>query len=105
MSEVELPEVETTDVKIEEVGNVESFETNSIDFKPNALSELVRHLNKGAEYVASAEKFALPGDKSILVGLAVQIESIAELFVTAAEEAVKRAQEEQETLPLVEEED
>ena len=67
---------------------------------PTDLTELVRKLNNATEIVGSAIPNALPGDQALLVGLTVQIQALAQLFVESAQ---AMADAETDTLPLAEE--
>ena len=90
---MDTPDIEVNKAEVFEAGATESFEATSETFIPNDLTELVRRLQLAAENVASATEFALPGDRALLVGLAVQIDSIARLFVNSAEAAAAAAEE------------
>ena len=109
--EIRLNEVQTFEAGetiSAEVGECNTFEAgktstkiaNTQDFVPTDLSELVRKLNNASEIIGSAIPNALPGDQALLVGLGVQIQAVAQLFVNSAE-AVANA--ETDTLPLAEE--
>jgi len=85
-----------------EVGESNSFEAQSETFTPNPLSELVRYLNAATENCQTAIQFALPGDRAVLVSMAVQIQAVAKLFVDSAEAMAAADAEPTETLPIEE---
>ena len=105
MEPTETPDIEVNKAETFEIGAVESFETERVDFVPTPLTELVRKLNSATEQVLSAQENALPGDRAVLVGLAYQIDAIAELFVSSAQAVADlNAQEETtESYTVVEE--
>ena len=105
MEPIDTPDMELNKAQTFEAGAVESFEASSVDFVPTPLSELVRKLQVATETVLSAQENALPGDRAVLVGLAYQIDAIAELFVSSAQAVADlNAQEETtESYTVVEE--
>jgi len=106
MEPTDTPDIEINKAETVEIGAVESFETERVDFVPTPLTELVRKLQSATEQVLSAQENALPGDRAVLVGLAYQIDAIAELFVTSAEaaaQAAAEAQPEDDSYGIVEE--
>lgn len=102
---MDTPDIEVNKAEVFEAGATESFEAKSETFIPNDLTELVRRLQLAAENVASATEFALPGDRALLVGLAVQIDSIARLFVNSAEAAAAAAEEAEEAYGVEDDDD
>ena len=109
--EIRLNEVQTFEAGetfSAEIGESQSFEAGEVSSKvvtsteviPNDLSELVRKLNNATEIIGSSVQNALPGDQALLVGLTVQIQAVAKLFVDAAQQV---ADTETDTLPLAEE--
>jgi hypothetical protein len=95
------PDVQLTQEEDVQGEVVTSVEANSEEFKPTELSELIRNLNRATEFTQAAIPHSLPGDRAVLVGLCVQIQAIAKLFVDSAQAAM--AESEEETLPLEEE--
>lgn len=84
----------------ESVETISSVEANSQTFEPNPLSELVRYLNASTENVQTAMQFSLPGDRAVLVSLAVQIQAVAKLFVDSAEAMAAAEADSGETLAV-----
>lgn len=97
--DIEIGEVEGEVTGTTEVGETNTYETQSTDFTPSPLSELVRYLNGAAESVYQAAEHALPGDRALLVGLCVQINAVTKLFIDSAE-AMAKADESTETLEV-----
>lgn len=109
MTKTEVPSIEVNKAEVFEAGETNSFETVSETFVPNPLSELVRRLEAARNHVLEANEFALVGDRALIVGLAVQIDAIAELFVKSAEamaaKELEEQEEDEEVFPLVDEDD
>lgn len=110
---METPEIRLNEVETFEAGDSSTVVTENHEFAdhttmeatstevvPTDLTELVRKLNNATEIVGSAIPNALPGDQALLVGLTVQIQALAQLFVESAQAMVDA---ETDTLPLAEE--